>query len=93
MGCRDIIWNMARNYNGIFYFLEGGEMLKSIIEFFNPAKQEQKEYVFSKVESVKGSNLSTLYLEVTAEHAVISELNRQVTSQAYQILSDSVRAK
>ena len=64
-------------------------MIKAFRDMFTATPQEQKEYVFSKVESNKGSNLSTLYLEVTAEHDVISELNRSIVSKSYQILADA----
>lgn len=51
--------------------------------------KEQKEYVFSKIESNKGSNLSTVFIEITAAHNIAEKLHRELSCNAYSILADS----
>jgi hypothetical protein len=60
---------------------------------FFPEAREQKEYVYSKIERLGNSDLSTLYIEITADVHTAAFLHRELSHKAYGLLAQTANEK
>lgn len=67
------------------------DLLKTIKQLFADGNTIQREYLVTKVEKYSGTNVATLYIEVTASEDIINEVQRTSVAAAYQILADATR--